>query len=159
MESAFHNYMSPCRNPDLFGEAVEHFAADSILSREEVERLRGLAAQDRFNRPGEPCTVPDGAEAAGPALYLVLNLDCRTCLQSLAALAGEHPEAEHIALCFGWNPVPEVPGWKYLKPEGMNDIFELEAAPFWFLTTADGKVDIPYSMDFKVPEFATPEAL
>ncbi|MBQ2228793.1 MAG: hypothetical protein II424_00100 [Bacteroidales bacterium] len=89
----------------------------------------------------------------------MLNLDCRTCLQSLAAMAEEHPEAEHIALCFGWGPTPEVPGWTYLKPDGINDIFELDAAPFWFFTDADGTVQIPYSAEGEAPQFATPQAL
>ena len=159
IESAFHNYFSPCRNPDIFGKAAERFAEDGILNIETVERLQALAAQDQLNRPGSKCTLPEGVSASGAALWLVLNLDCRTCLQSLAAMAGEHPEAEHIALCFGWGPTPEVPGWTYLKPEGMNDIFELEAAPFWFLTDADGTVQIPYSAEGEAPQFATPQAL
>lgn len=157
IESAFHNYFSPCRNPDIFGKAAERFAEDGILSPEEAERLLDLAAKDRLNRPGEPCVVPEGAEADREVLYLVLNLDCRTCLQSLAALACEHPEAEHIALCFGYNPIPEATGWKYIKPEGMDSIFELEAAPFWFLKAADGTVAIPYSSEFDSPVFARPE--
>ena len=147
MESAFHNYFSPCRNAGIFETVVNRLEADGILEPEEVARLQKLAAQDRLNRPGEPCTVPEEAVADGPALYLVLNLDCRTCLQSLEALAGVHPEAEHIALCFGYTRLPSVPGWKYLKPEGLNDIFELDAAPFWFLTGADGTVEIPYSAE------------
>ena len=159
IESAFHNYFSPCRNPDIFGKAVERFAGDGILSAETVERLQALAAQDQFNRPGSKCTLPQGVQASGATLWLVLNLDCRTCLQSLAAMAGEHPEAEHIALCFGWGPVPEASGWTYLKPEGMGDIFELEAAPFWFLTDADGTVQIPYSAEGEAPQFATPQTL
>ena len=158
-ESAFHNYYSPCHNFALFETAVKRMAADGILPREEVERLQRLAAQDRLNQPGDHCTLPDGAEADGAALYLVLDLDCRSCREALAGLAGTHPEAEHIALCFGYSPFPDVPGWRFLKPDGMKEIFELEAAPFWFLTSADGTVRIPYSTEFNAPAFATPEAL
>ncbi len=157
MESAFHNYFSPCRNADLFGVAVSHFASDGILSKEEVARLQKLAAMDKLNRTGKPCTVPEGAEAGGSALYLVLDLDCRTCLQSLAAMSEAYPEAEHIALCFGYSRTPEVPGWKYLRPDGMEDIFELAAAPFWFLTDEHGKVTIPYSKEYEAPQFASPQ--
>lgn len=157
MEYAFHNYFSPCRNPEIFGAVVKHISDDGILSEDEVERLQNISAQDRFNNPGEPCTLPRGIEPAGNTLYLVLNLDCRTCRQALASLAGAHPEAAHVALCFGWSPAPDVPGWEYLKPEGMNEVFELDAAPFWFLTAADGTVEIPYSMEFEPQTFATPE--
>ena len=157
MEGAFHNYLSPCRNAGLFATAVGHLAEDGVVSKEEVARLRKLVEMDKFNRPGDHCTVPDGAEADGAALYLVLDLDCRTCLQSLAAMAEVHPEAEHIALCFGYSRTPEVPGWKYLRPEGMKDFFEIAAAPFWFLTDADGIVTIPYSMEYEAPQFASPQ--
>ncbi len=156
MEYAFHNYYSPCRNIALFGTAVRRIESDGILSPEEVGHLRKLEALDRLNRAGDRCTLPEGAEAEGPALYLVLDLDCRTCREALAGLAGTHPEAEHIALCFGYSPIPDIPGWKYLRPEGLQDIFELEAAPFWFLTDADGTVLSTYSTEFKAPEFATP---
>ncbi|MBR5042830.1 MAG: DUF5106 domain-containing protein [Bacteroidales bacterium] len=159
IESAFHNYLSPCRNPIIFGKAAELFERDGIIEQERIQKLRALAAQDMLNRPGEHCTVPDGAEAAGSALYLVLNLDCRTCLQSLEALSKSHPEAEHIALCFGYSPLPGLSGWKYLKPDGMGDIFDLEAAPFWFLTADDGSVSIPYCAEFQEPVFASPEKI
>ena len=148
MEYAFHNYFSPCRNYGLFNAAVNRFAADGILSSEDVERLQKMAGQDSLNRPGGPCTLPAGLEPKGSTLYLVLNLDCRTCLQSLEALAGSHPEADHLALCFGYNPLPSIKGWKYLKPEGMKDFFDLDAAPFWFLTADDGTVLQPYSAIF-----------
>lgn len=159
MEYAFHNYFSPCRNPAIFDAVVERIAADAILSAEETERMQKLAAQDWFNHTGDPCKLPEGVKAEGPALFLILNLDCRTCQQSLQALSNIHPEAAHIALCYGWSPAPSVPGWEYLKPEGMEEIFELEAAPFWFLTAADGTVEIPYSMEFEPQSFATPETL
>ena len=157
IEAAFHNYFSPCRNTELFDVAVRHFSSDGILGKEEVARLQKLSAMDKLNLRGERCTLPEGASADGPALYLVLDLDCRTCLQSLAAMADVHPEAEHIALCFGYSRTPEVPGWKYLRPDGMKDIFELAAAPFWFLTDAEGTVSIPYSMEFETPKYASPE--
>ncbi|MBR5905812.1 MAG: DUF5106 domain-containing protein [Bacteroidales bacterium] len=159
MEYAFLNYASPCRNSGLFEAVVERIEADGILAPEEVERLKGLVAIDKYNRAGEPCTLPDGITPEGNTLYLVLNLDCRTCRQALAALAETHPEAAHVALCFGWSPVPDIPGWQYLKPEGMKDWFDLEAAPFWFLTDKDGRIDIPYSLEFEAPQFATPESL
>lgn len=159
MESAFHNYFSPCRNYEIFDDFVARVARDGILSDEEVERLENLATQDKFNIPGEPCLLPGGIEPQGNTLYLVLNLDCRTCLQWLEGLAGTHPETAHVALCFGYSRIPEVSGWTYLKPDGMDKVFELEAAPFWFLTAADGTIDTPYSIDVQVPEYANPQAL
>ena len=159
IESALHNYLSPCRNPELFKAAVERFAAEGTLGKDEIARLQSLTVKDAYNGKGQPCTLPEGVEPQGNALYLVLNLDCRSCLEALSALSVKHPEAAHIALCFGYGRIPELPGWTYLRPEGMQDIFELEAAPFWFLTASDGTVETPYSLDIVPQGFANPEAL
>lgn len=159
LEAAFHSCLSPCRNPRLFGISVKHLTQDGILSKEELARLSRLAVLDNYNLPGQACTLPQGVQAEGPALYLVLNLDCRSCREALTALAGEHPEAEHIALCFGYSPIPDIPGWEYIKPESLEEIFELDAAPFWFLTAADGTVATPYCAEFEAPHYAKAQAL
>jgi len=159
MEYAFHNLYSPCRNLDLFSYAVERIAEDEILSKEEISRLQRLVEYDNLNLQDYPCRVPEEAETDGAAFYLVVDLDCRSCLSALKALATEYPQTEHIALCFGYGRFPDVPGWRFTRPAGMNDFFELEAAPFWFLKGDDGLIEIPYNVDFNKPVYASPEEL
>lgn len=156
-ETAFHNYYSPYRRPELFQAMVERIAADRILSKEDIARLQQMAENDRLNLPGAPCVLPGGLEAEGNALYLVLNLDCRTCLQSLNGLVNKYPKAKHIALCFGWGEVPKAEGWEFLHPQGIDKCFDSEAAPFWFLTDGAGRIKVPYCTEIEHESFATPQ--
>ena len=121
----------------------------------ETEKLVEL---DRFNLPGAACTLPRGVEPQGATFFLVLNLDCRSCRRALEELASMHPDAAHVALCFGRSPVPEIPGWDYLRPEDLGDFFLLDAAPFWFFVDADGTVQSTYS-NVPEPEFALPQSI
>lgn len=163
--SAFHSILSPARNPRLFARAVDRFKADGIVSAGELKPLLELAAKDRINLPGSKASLPDLTDAAGnPApwspgsetVFAVVNLDCATCVGALNALRDQ--PGEHVALCYGRTPAPSIPGWDYRFSPALDDIFDLDAAPFWFTVGADGKVSTPYS---PVPrqEFATPEQL
>lgn len=165
MVSAFHSFLSPCRNPALFAKAVGRLSSDGIMSREEVAPLMEIAAKDMLNLPGSPCTIPELMDAEGnptpwtpgsETVFAVVNLDCATCVGALNALL-EQPGA-HVALCYGRTPAPSIPGWEYRFSPALDDIFDLEAAPFWFTVGADGNVATPYS---PIPrqEFATPEQL
>ncbi|MBO4475586.1 MAG: hypothetical protein J5737_02515 [Bacteroidales bacterium] len=165
MVSAFHSILSPCRNPVLFAKAVERLSSDGIMSRGEVAPLMELAAKDMLNAPGSPCTLPELTDADGsPApwspgsetVFVLVNLDCATCVGALNALGGE--PGEHVALCYGRTPAPEISGWEYRYSNRLGEIFDLEAAPFWFSVDAAGKVRTAYS---PIPhkEFAIPEQL
>lgn len=158
MASAFQNYYSPCRSTGLFAHCVERFTSDGILDERELSQMQRLAALDRLNLPDEPCTLPEGVELQGRTLYLVLDLDCRGCREALQALTHTEPDAAHVALCFGWSPLPETAGWTCLKPDGMKDIFLTEAAPFWFVVGADGIVRTGYSVIDEQPDFALPQS-
>ena len=165
MVSAFHSILSPVRNPQLFAKAVERFASDGIVSRGELEPLQELAAKDRINLPGSSCKLPELVDADGQSapwspgdgtVFAVVNLDCATCVSALYALR-EEPGA-HIALCYGITPAPVIPGWEYRYSSALDEIFDLDAAPFWFTVDASGKVLTPYS---PIPhrEFAIPEQI
>lgn len=157
LEFAFHNLFSPCRSIELFQAGVDRLEEDAILGKEEIVRLQGLLEKDRYNREGEPCMVPEGCEADGAALYLVLDLNCRNCRQALRTLTGMYPEAEHIAICSGHGEAAELPGWKYVYPRDIMDYYEMDAAPFWFLTDERGRITVPYSIDIEPQQFATPD--
>lgn len=162
--SAFHSILSPCHNPQLFAKAVERFAADGVMNADEVAPLAELAAKDMLNTEGSSCTMPDLFDAEGnPApwepgketLFLVVNLDCATCVAALRALESE--PGEHIALCFGHTPAPSVPGWEYRYSPELGNVFDLEAAPFWFTVGADGRIAKPISLTPDLNSFATPD--
>ena len=161
---AFHSLLSPCRNTELFSKAVERFSTDGVMSEDEYRPFAELAAKDRLNAPGTDCIIPQLYDANGaPApwepgaetLFLVVNLDCATCVAALHALADE--PGEHIALCFGFTPAPSVPGWEYRYSNELGSVFDTEAAPFWFTVGADGKVVKPISPAPDYNAFATPD--
>lgn len=161
---AFHSFLSPCSSPVLFEKAVERFSTDGVMSEDEYMPLAELAAKDKLNRPGAECTIPQLYDAEGaPApwepgketLFLVINLDCATCVAALRSLSGE--PGEHIALCYGHTAAPSVPGWEYRYSNELGKVFDLEAAPFWFTVGADGKVVKPIAPAPDYNAFATPD--
>lgn len=165
MVSAFHSLLSPCRNSALFAKCAERFSSDGIMTESEYLPLVHLSGKDMLNHAGGECTLPELADADGnpvslnpgeETLILVVNLDCATCVSALNALSDK--PGRHIALCFGFTPAPVVDGWEYYYPEALDEVFDLDAAPFWFMVGADGRVSIPYA---SAPEFsgifATPD--
>ena len=162
--AAYHSLLSPCRNPELFARCVERFRKDGIMNESEYAPLLELAAKDKLNAAGTELTLPLLKDASGePAtlafsqetVFAVINLDCATCVSALSALADK--PGKHVALCFGHTPAPEIPGWEYFYSDSMDEIFDLDAAPFWFTAGADGIIVTPYT---RVPEynrFATPQ--
>lgn len=165
MVSAFHSLLSPCRNTALFAKCAERFSSDGIMTENEYLPLVHLSGKDMLNHAGRECTLPEIEDAEGnpvtlnpgeETLILVVNLDCATCVSALNALSDK--PGRHIALCFGFTPAPIVDGWEYYYPKALDEVFDLDAAPFWFMVGADGRVSSPYA---PAPEFtglfATPE--
>lgn len=161
--AAFHSILSPVRNSGLFSHFAERLSTDGLMSESDYAPLQELASKDSFNLPGEACSIPalqdaSGAETAWTpgeeTLFLVVNLDCATCVAALHALSDK--PGRHIALCFGHTPVPAVEGWEYYQPGNMDDYFDLDAAPFWFTVDSEGKVITPYTIAPEYNGFATP---
>ena len=166
LTAAYHSILSPCRNPGLFAKFVSRLQTDGIMTEDDYAPLAELAAKDMLNLPGTGCIIPalqDESGAPAPwapgqeTLFLVLNLDCATCVAALRALSTE--PGEHIALCFGRTPPPAVPGWQFRYSPELSDTFDLEAAPFWFTVDASGIVVKPMSPAPDYNSFATPENL
>ena len=164
MTAAYHSILSPCRNPGLFAKFTSRLQTDGIMSQDDYAPLVELSAKDMLNLPGSSCVIPELQDASGtPApwapgqetLFLVLNLDCATCVAALRALSNE--PGEHIALCYGNTPPPAVTGWQYRYSAGLDKVFDLEAAPFWFTVNASGKVVKAIAPAPDVNSFATPD--
>ena len=160
---SFHSLLSPCRNPVLMEHVANRFASDGIMSADECAPILELAAKDKLNLKGDDCILPPfhGSdhmpvfwEPGKETVFLVTNLDCATCVGALRSLADE--SGEHIALCFGHTPPPSLPGWNYCYSPVLDDVFDLDSAPFWFKVGADGKVTVPYSTVPENNSFASP---
>lgn len=164
--SAFHSLLSPVRNPELFAKFAGRLNSDGIMSEDDYTPLQELAALDRLNLPGTDCTVPPLYDASGNVVswtpgehtvFLVLNLDCATCVAALRALSDE--DGKHVALCYGHTAPPSIPGWEFLYSDSLEEVFDIDEAPFWFTVGPDGKVVKAYSPAPVYNSFATPDAL
>lgn len=148
VDGAFYNPLSPCRNAFLYGKAVERILSDHIFSERECAPFLQRNQWLQFNREGYPATIPGVAFDGRRTIVLVLDLSCPTCREALSAIAGsrEWADARRIAVCFGYGPQPDVPGWEYRFPEYASDIFDPELTPVYFVVSADGTVESTYKV-------------
>lgn len=148
MKSSFYSILSPCRNSELFGIAVERIEKDGILDESTIERLSSLNKYLSLNLPGEKCSLPEGAvqPGGGKTLYLVVDVSCPSCTEALKKLGNSKKCDKRIALCFGGYSAPKADGWEFCFPEDISDYFDLESTPVWFMVDADGTVLQSYTL-------------
>ena len=148
IDGAFYNLLSPCRNAPLYGKAVERMAADGILSGEDCERYRQKSRWIRFNREGDAATVPGDILDSRRTLVLVLDPGCPSCREALTTLAANPAwtEVRRVAVFCGPATPPDIPGWEYFFPEEAPDVFDPHLTPVYFVVSAEGTVEIPYTL-------------
>ena len=146
IDGVFYNPLSPCRDADLYGKAVDRIVTDGILSKNEYARFEQNLKWIGFNRVGESATVP-GVELDGRrTLVLLLDPGCPSCREALTVLA-EKPEwadVRRVAVVCAPGPDPDVPGWDYYYPEDATDVFDPSLTPMYFVISADGVVESTY---------------
>ena len=148
MDGAFYNLLSPCRNPVLYGKAVDRIAADGILTPNECEPFLRRREWVRYNQEGAMAVVPGWTSDGTRSLVLVLDLGCPTCREALETLSAD-PQWSGIrktAVCLGYGAEPAVPGWDYLFPENASEVFDIHMTPVYFVTAADGTVERGYTL-------------
>lgn len=147
MDAAFYNLLSPCRNAGLYGKAVDRMAADGILSADECKPFLQKKAWVQRNLKGQKADVP-GVEVSERTLVLVLNLGCPSCREALDALSAspQWAECRHVAIGCGPGEPPSVPGWEYFFPKNAPEVFDPELTPVYFVVSADGTVEVPYTL-------------
>ena len=147
MVRSFYSILSPCRSAMLFGAAVNRIKEDGVLDAYYIERMERLLGYIQLNNIGDRCALPPGSinPDGKSTLYLVLDITCPSCIESLKKLSSDQSCEERVALCFGGNSAPRVDGWKYCFPSEMEAFFDLESTPVWFTTTSSGIIDRPYT--------------
>ena len=147
MNGAFYHLLSPCRNAALYGKAVERIVADGVLSSSDCEPFVRCREWFQFNQEGMMASVPGLSDAAG-SLILVLDLGCPSCREALEKLAQEPAWSglRHVAVCCGYGPRPDVPGWEYLFPENPAAVFDPQLTPVFFVVGPDGRVQSSYQL-------------
>ena len=101
-----------------------------------------------YNLPGERATVPGLPTFDTRTLVLVLDLSCPSCRQALQKLSSdpEWADASRLAVCYGYGPGPEIPGWEILMLGGDTTVFDPQLTPIYFVVAADGTVERGYTL-------------
>lgn len=148
MSGAFYNILSPCRNTALYAKAVERIVADGVLPESDYEPFLQRQEWMRYNREGEVAIVPGCTLSGSRTLVLVLDLGCPSCREALEKLAAAScwEETRHVAVCCGYGPSPEVPGWEYVFPQNAAAVFDIRLTPVYFVVAADGTVESSYAL-------------
>lgn len=146
MDGAFYNLLSPCRNATLYTKAVDRIVADAVLSTAECEPFLKKRQWIGYNLPGERAAVPGCPSFTDRTLVLVLDLSCSSCRQALEKLSSEAQWAgiRHLAVCCGYGPHPDFPGWDYVYAENPSAVFDPGLTPIYFIVAADGTVESGY---------------
>ena len=79
MDGAFYNLLSPCRNPVLYGKAVDRMVADGILTENDYAPYLRRREWIGYNLEGTQAFVPGMSSSDARSLVLVLDLGCPSC--------------------------------------------------------------------------------
>lgn len=152
--SAFYSAASPCRNCPLFVYSVNRILSDGIIDGYDAEMYTRFVTACSTNLVGDKVTLPPLRDERGSeitlehgqtTLYMVVNLTCPSCLKALDKYADFRPDAVHIALCSGPGRLPSAAGWEYIRAVNTDEIYDVDAAPFYFVENADGIIETTYT--------------
>lgn len=148
MDAAFYNPLSPCRNAFLYGKVVERMVSDGVIPMNEYEFSQRKLRWINYNREGSVATVPEVDLDGRRTLVLLLDLDCPTCMESLNKISGDPvwSDVRKVAICRGFNALPEVPGWEYYLYDESADVFDPGLVPAYFVISSDSTVESGYKV-------------
>lgn len=151
---AFYSYSSPCRNCPLFVYSMTRILGDGIVDGYDAELYSRFVTACQTNHIGSKLVLPPLSDRLGnsvsidpgqPILFMVVDLSCSSCIKALEKMACVRPDARHIALCSGTGFFPKVGGWEYLRSHETEGIYDVSAAPFYFIANADGIIEETYT--------------
>jgi len=151
MAGAFYSILSPCRDAALFGKVVERMTTDGILETETLANFVQMNEWMGYNQEGSDALIPGSYRPdSSRTLVLILDLGCPSCRESLEIMAQrpEYSGIKKMAICLGYGPRPEVPGWEYSFPENATSVFDPNMTPVYFVVDAQGKVERGYTPAF-----------
>ena len=152
--TAFYSSASPCRSCPLFVYSMQRVLSDGIVDGYDAELYSRFVTACRTNHIGDRLTLPSIFDRTGkqitfesgqPTLFLVVDLSCHSCISALESLKDKHQEARHIALCRGHGRFPEIDGWEYYFAEDTDSVYDISAAPFYFISDEDGVITETYT--------------
>ena len=147
MDGVFYSPESPCRDKDLYTYTVNRIEQDGVLDPEECEPYRQRRRWIAINQTGEQAIVPEAELDGRRTLVLVASLGCPICLVALDNLLSDPQwdDCRHVALCSGYEPLPDTPGWEYYALPQASRFFDVQLTPFYYVVDADGIVEKTYT--------------
>lgn len=151
IDGAFYSILSPCRSPKLYSKAVSRIVKDGMLSQDNVDGFIRKREWIQYNKVGDRATLPGVTLNGERTLVLVLDLGCPSCRRALLNLGWneEWADLRHVAICCGFGPKPDVPGWEYFYPDNAAAVFDIHMTPVFFVVGEDGTVQTTYQYAFK----------
>ena len=152
--TAFYSPASPCRSCSLFIYAMDRILGEGIVDGYDAEVYQRLITACKTNLPGAAVVLPPLCDRLGndvtvepgqATMFLVVDLSCPSCLKALDKYASFKPEARHIALCSGPVRLPEKEGWEFYRALETESVYDISAAPFYFITDENGMIETPYT--------------
>ena len=148
MEGAFYNILSPCRSAALYGKCVNRIVKDGIIPQGAQTPYLQKREWIEYNLPGSVATVP-GVSINERTVVLVLDQGCPSCREALSILSDKWADLRRVAVCCGYGPVPDFPGWEYVEDRSAAAaVFDPRMTPLYFVVAPDGKVEVPYTLVF-----------
>lgn len=144
LDGAFYSIYSPCRNYLLYSRAVERIVTDGILPMDECEQYIRRREWFSYNLVGERATVPSFVPDGRRTIVMVLDLGCSSCRQTLETMS-DMKDVRKVALGLGRGPVPETPGWEFIRSQDLDAIFDIHQTPAYFIVSEDGNVETTYT--------------
>lgn len=152
--SAFYSQASPCHSCPLFVYSMERILGDGIIDGYDAELFTRFITACKTNKPGQKAVLPTLHDTDGnivdfrieqPVLFLVVDLSCSSCMGALERMKTQRPDARHVALCGGFGRIPDINGWEYYRTSGTDDVYDVQAAPFYFITDSEGIIEVTYT--------------
>lgn len=146
LDLAFYSPLSPCRNLTMYGKIIERIISDGVLSDSECAPYLRRFEWMQINRKGTQATAPGFIPNGRRTLVVVLDRGCPGCRESLRRLsiAPEWSDVRRFAVCCGYGPEPDVPGWEYSFPKDVANIFDQDTLPVYFTVSGKGLVETSY---------------
>lgn len=154
----FGTIASPCYSCEIFVHAADNILRKGILDGFSLEEYRLRREFCLHNRVGDVVEIPvlgdwdkAGFLSDRRTVFLVVDQDCPACRESMQRFSSARwDSAGRVALCYGRGPLPDDDGWMCLRLFPDQQIIDTRQAPFFFVTSPGGTVEITYTSVYEV---------
>ena len=143
---AFGLIASPCHSIPIFMHAADKILSQGIVDPYTAKQFKARREFMLHNNVGDKAEIPLPLPLVQRTLFLVIDQSCPSCTATMTRFSShEWKDTWLVALCYGPGPLPTEPGWDCYSLPSDQTIFDTHEAPFFFVTSPDGTVEIAYT--------------